>query len=69
MSKITKALYGATRTIGKIASTANDLEHLGKSIQTGDPSHIINRVARKEINKNSHKVANKLASNINKFLK
>ncbi|QUH21872.1 hypothetical protein [Alkaliphilus sp. B6464] len=63
--KTSKVLYDLTRTVGKAASTMNDLENLGKSIQTGDPSHIAKRLARKTATKN----ANKVSSNINKLFK
>jgi hypothetical protein len=69
MSKLTGDLYDATRTLGKIASTVNDLEHLGKSIATGDPSHIAKRFARKATNKASHNGADQVANAINKLFK
>lgn len=67
MSKLTGDLYNATRKLGKIASAVNDLEHLGKSIATGDPSHIAKRVARKTTNKASHRGAKSVANTINKL--
>lgn len=69
MSNLTNGLYKATRTLGKVASTVNDLEHLGKSISTGDPSHIAKRVARKTTNKATHKGANEVSKVINQFFK
>jgi hypothetical protein len=69
LGKLSGNLYKATRQIGKIASTVNDLEHLGKSIKTGDPSHIAKRVARKATNQATHKGADNLSKQINKLLK
>ncbi|PLS19551.1 hypothetical protein CVD28_03800 [Bacillus sp. M6-12] len=69
MGKLSGDLYKATKKLGKIASTVNDLEHLGKSIATGDPSHIANRVARKATNQATHKGADKVSKQINKYFK
>lgn len=62
-------LYKATRKLGKIASTVNDLEHVKKSIETGDPSHIAKRLARKATNSVTHKGADTVSKQINKLLK
>lgn len=69
LGKLSGNLYKATRTIGQMASTVNDLEHLGKSIKTGDPSHIIKRFARKTTNQASHGGADKISQQINKLFK
>lgn len=69
MAKLSTSLYKATRKMGKIASTVNTIESIGKSVETGDMSHLTNRIIRKETNKIAHKTANKASSNINKLLK
>lgn len=69
MRKLSSSLYKATRAIGKVASAVNDLEHLGKSLKTGDASHIVNRMTRKSVNSVSHSGAEKIAKTINKWFK
>lgn len=69
MGKLSGDLYKATRTIGKIASTVNDAEYLGKSLATGDPSHIAKRLARKATTKATHKSADKISRQITKLFK
>lgn len=69
MSKISRDLYKATRSLGKVASTVNTLEHLGKSVKTGDPSHIAKHVARKTASKATYKGANEITKTINKLFK
>lgn len=69
MSKLSNELYKATRMLGKTASTVNTIEKLGKSIKTGDVSHVANRLAKKEANKAVYKSANKISSNINNLIK
>lgn len=65
VKKMSTTLYDLTRKVGKVASTINDLENLGKSIKTGNPSYITKRIIRKNITKN----ANKITKDINKYLK
>lgn len=69
MKKLVSTLYKTGRTVGKVASTANDIRHLKKSIETRDPSHIIKHVAKKNAKKLSHKQADKLTNQIDKLLK
>lgn len=69
MKKLVSTLYKASRSVGKVASTANDVRHLKKTIETRDPSHIIKHIAKKSARKASHKQADKVANQINKLLK
>ena len=69
MKKLVSTLYKTSRNVGKVASTANDIRHLKKSIETRDPSHIIKHVAKKSAKKASHKQADKLSNQINKLFK
>lgn len=69
MGKLSGDLYNATRTIGKLASTVNDVEHFKKSVEIGDFSKIANRVARKAITKASHEGADKMSKQIIQLFK
>lgn len=69
MGKLASGIYGATRKLGKVASTVNTLEHVGKTIKTGDPSHLAKHVARKATTKASHKGANEVSRAFNKLFK
>lgn len=59
--KLSKVLYNITRTTGKYASLANDIE----TIMTGDPKKIAKRMQRKA----TYKVTSKIARKINNKLK
>lgn len=69
LTKLSNKLYKATRKLGKTASTVNTIEKLGKTIETGDVSHIANRLVKKETNKAIYKTANKASSTINNIFK
>lgn len=69
LKDIVSALYTTSRKVGKMASTANDISQLKKSIETKDPSHIVNRMARKNTRKATHKGADQLANQVNKLFK
>lgn len=64
MAKMSGSLYDLSRVIGKTASTLNDLEHLSKSIEKKDPSVMTDRMARKTINKQAHKIEEKIGKGI-----
>lgn len=69
MKKLSRNLYKATRTLGKIASTVNTIEHLGKSVKTKDPSHFAKHVARKKANKGLYKGSSKGMRFINRLFR
>lgn len=58
---LTGMLYKASRMLGKTASTINDV----KTLATGDPEKIAKRIIRKQVSKES----NKIARDINKLFK
>lgn len=56
MSKISSKLYKLSRMFGKAGSTINDVE----TLMSGDPEKIVKRAVRKKVNKESHKIAQKI---------
>ena len=56
MSKVTKKLYDASRTLNKIASNLNDIE----TLLSGDSDKILKRLKRKAIGAKLHKLGNKI---------
>lgn len=58
--RISSLLYKATRSLGKAASRANDIE----TLMTGDPKKIAKRAARKAANKSVYGIAGKITKRL-----